>query len=57
MINNETVGIIGAGNMGKALVKGLISAKEIAEENIYISDVNIDHINAIKKEFNINNYT
>ena len=54
MLNNEIVGIIGAGNMGKALVKGLISAKEVAEKNIFISDVNIDHLNAIKREFNIN---
>jgi pyrroline-5-carboxylate reductase len=54
MLKNETVGIIGAGNMGKALVKGLVTAREVSKKNIYISDVNIDHLKMIKKEFNVN---
>jgi pyrroline-5-carboxylate reductase len=54
MLKNEVVGIIGAGNMGKALVKGLIKAKEVSKKNIYVSDINIEHLKAIKKEFNIN---
>ncbi len=54
MLKNEIVGIIGAGNMGRALVKGLIAAKEVLKKNIYISDINIEHLNAIKKEYAIN---
>lgn len=54
MLRNEIVGIIGAGNMGKALVRGLVSAKEIPKKNIYISDIKIEHLKMIKKEFDIN---
>jgi pyrroline-5-carboxylate reductase len=34
----ETIGFIGAGNMGEALIKGILKAKVLAPQNVYASD-------------------
>lgn len=38
-MSSETIGVIGAGNMGLAIIKGLIAAEVYEEHNIYIYDI------------------
>lgn len=44
------VAIIGAGNMGGAIARGMAKGNLIATKNIYISDVSDKNLNAIKNE-------
>lgn len=45
------VAIIGAGNMGGAIARGLAKGKLIKTSNIYISDLNNANLEAVKKDF------
>ncbi len=45
------VAIIGAGNMGGAIARGLAKGSLISTNNIYISDVNKANLDSIKKDF------
>lgn len=46
---NLKIGIIGAGNIGSGIVRGLIKGNLIKNENIYISDVSSRHLESIKQ--------
>lgn len=37
---NKTLGFIGSGNMGSAMIGGIIKAKLVLKEQVYVSDVN-----------------
>ncbi len=50
----DKVGFIGAGNMGSALIKGLIESKTLKPENINAFDVIEEQTTRLKKEFGIN---
>ncbi|MDD3840323.1 MAG: pyrroline-5-carboxylate reductase [Clostridia bacterium] len=56
MNNSEfKVGIIGAGNMGSAIIKGIIKDKQIPYENIYVGDIDQNKLMEIKNiQKNIN---
>ncbi|RMA97525.1 pyrroline-5-carboxylate reductase [Hydrogenothermus marinus] len=45
------IGIIGVGNMGEAILKGLISV--VNPENIYVSDINQERLNYIEKKYKV----
>jgi pyrroline-5-carboxylate reductase len=49
----KELGIIGVGNMGSALLKGILNSKIIKSENIIIYDINKDILNKKAQEFNI----
>ncbi|MDR0547764.1 MAG: NAD(P)-binding domain-containing protein, partial [Dysgonamonadaceae bacterium] len=42
--------IIGGGNMGGAIVRGLVKGSIFKAEDIFVSDVNQDALNALKKD-------
>jgi pyrroline-5-carboxylate reductase len=50
---NKKVGFIGAGNMGKAIIGGIIKSKLIPPSNVIAYAPNIDKLNSLKNEFNI----
>lgn len=50
----KTIGICGTGNMGKAMLKGIVGAGLIAPKNIFIYDVNTTDTAALKKELKVN---
>ena len=52
-MDNINIGFIGAGNMGTALIKGLIYSKTSGKEFIICSDACRDKLNFLKKELNI----
>jgi len=48
----NTITIIGAGNMGRSLLAGLI-ANQYPPEQLWITDTEIEKLNALKQQFNI----
>ncbi len=49
----STIGIIGAGNMGSALIRGLLQAGTIEAEMIRVFDIDPARVLALKEEFGI----
>lgn len=48
------IGFIGCGNMGKAMVGGIIKSKLISPEQIIVSDLSEKALSSIKSELNVN---
>ncbi len=53
MFTNESIGFIGGGNMGEALIRGLIAASLFSRERISVYDLNPSRIEYLEKEFGI----
>ncbi len=53
MLTNKKIGFIGVGNMGQALMKGLLKKGIIASENIIISDLDEKKLQAISFELQV----
>ena len=53
MLNNKTIAVIGSGNMGDALVSGLIGSKSSKPKNIICSDVRRDRLEQIKSRYKV----
>jgi pyrroline-5-carboxylate reductase len=52
-IKGQKVGFIGGGNMGEALIKGLVAANLVPPEAIYASDVRIERLRALDQQYGI----
>ncbi|MBI1847454.1 MAG: pyrroline-5-carboxylate reductase [Candidatus Rokubacteria bacterium] len=52
-MKGKKVGFVGAGNMGEALIKGLVAANLVAPEAIYASDVRLERLKALDKQYGI----
>ena len=53
MLNNKIIAIIGTGNMGDALVSGLIGSKSSKPKDIICSDVRRDKLEQIKSRYKV----
>jgi pyrroline-5-carboxylate reductase len=53
MLNNKKIGIIGTGNMGEAIVGGLISSGSSEPENIMCSDVSQDRLEWVNAKYGV----
>ncbi len=53
MLNDKKIAIIGAGNMGKALVSGLIASGSSKPKSITCTDVRESRLDEIKKEYGV----
>ncbi|MEG0686281.1 MAG: pyrroline-5-carboxylate reductase, partial [Erysipelotrichales bacterium] len=47
------IGFYGTGNMGKAIINGIINAKIALAQDIYISDLNKELVNQLIEELNV----
>ncbi len=57
MLRNKQIGIIGAGNMAEALVRGLLhSAGVVAPEALSVSDVSEERIDFLRSTYGINTF-
>ena len=52
-IKGRTVGFVGAGNMGEALIKGLVVANVVPAKSIYSADVRSERLTELAKQFGI----
>jgi pyrroline-5-carboxylate reductase len=53
MLSGKVVGIIGAGNMGEVLIRGLIQSGKVKKTDIIASDVNQERLAYIAKTYGI----
>ena len=52
-IKGRKVGFIGAGNMGEALIKGLVAANLVPAKAIYASDVRLEALRALEQRYGV----
>jgi threonine dehydrogenase-like Zn-dependent dehydrogenase len=52
-LKGKTVGFIGAGNMGEALIKGLVAASVLPGEAMAATDIRRDRVEFLAKQFRI----
>jgi len=57
MLNSKKIGFIGAGNMGEALIGGIIGSDSSSPENIICSDVSKERLEFIKETYGIRTTT
>jgi len=57
MLNNKKIGFIGSGNMGEALIGGLIGSESAPAENIICSDVREEHLQTIRDTYGVRTTT
>ncbi len=57
MLLKKKIGFIGSGNMGEALISGLVLSKAAKPENIFCSDISEDQLTEIEKKYEINTTT
>jgi len=53
MLKDKTISMIGTGNMGEALVSGLISSNSTAAENIICTDIREDQLESVKEKYGV----
>ncbi|BBO92519.1 pyrroline-5-carboxylate reductase [Desulfosarcina ovata] len=53
MLSNKKIGMIGAGNMGNALIDGLIGSGATGPENIICSDANESQLEVVQQKFHV----
>lgn len=56
-MKNYKIGFIGAGNMGKAIIKGLINSNFVSKESIYASEISKQAADKVSSELGIKVYT
>ncbi|WP_251860993.1 pyrroline-5-carboxylate reductase [Clostridium sp. Marseille-Q2269] len=50
---NKVIGFIGAGNMGKAMVGGIVNSKLVTPHNIVLADLNEKSLESAKEKFGV----
>ncbi|UCG06746.1 MAG: pyrroline-5-carboxylate reductase [Desulfobacterales bacterium] len=53
MLNDKKIAIIGTGNMGEALISGLIVSESSKPKNIICTDVREDRLDEIRREYGV----
>ena len=53
MLKDKKISIIGTGNMGEALVSGLISSESSPPENIICTDIRTDKLQLVKEKYGV----
>jgi pyrroline-5-carboxylate reductase len=53
MLKNKQVGILGTGNMGEALIRGLLYGHLCRPEQIFCSDVRAERLKAIREKYGV----
>lgn len=53
MLRDKKIGVIGTGNMGEALISGLVGSRSSSPENIICSDIRKDKLKSIKEAYGV----
>ncbi len=57
MKTGERLAVVGGGNMGEALLRGLLAAKLVAPEDVWISDVREDRLAFLRETYHVRTTT
>ncbi|WDP89924.1 MAG: pyrroline-5-carboxylate reductase [Desulfobacter sp.] len=57
MLQDKKIGFIGSGNMGEALVSGLVLSKAAKPENIICSDIDVDLLAEVQEKYGVQTTT
>lgn len=52
-LQDKRIAFIGAGNMGEALIKGLLQAEHVRPDQVMATDIRMDRLEAIRKTYHI----
>jgi pyrroline-5-carboxylate reductase len=52
-LKNKTIAFLGGGNMGEALIRGLLTAKTVTPSQIVVTDVRPERLDSVAKTFGI----
>ena len=50
---DKKIGFIGTGNMGSAMIGGIVGAQVLKAENVYIFDLNVAKVTELKNEYGV----
>src|ERR1041384_6143020 len=56
-MESQSIGMLGAGHMAGALIRGLLASKSVKPEQIVASDVRADHLKELEAQYGIKTYT
>jgi pyrroline-5-carboxylate reductase len=56
-MESRRIGMLGAGNMAGALIRGLLASKSVKAEQIVASDVRADHLKQLETEYGIKTFS
>jgi pyrroline-5-carboxylate reductase len=56
-MENRKIGLIGAGNMASALIRGLLGSKTLRPEQVRASDLRADHLAALSEQYGVQTHT
>ena len=52
-VKGKTVGFIGSGNMGEALIKGLLAAGLVPRQSVFAADVRSERLDELERQYGI----
>src|SRR6187549_3371686 len=55
-MKSRRIGMLGAGNMASALIRGLLASKSVTKEQITASDVRADHLKELETQYGIKTF-
>jgi pyrroline-5-carboxylate reductase len=56
-MKSRRIGMLGAGNMAGALIRGLLASKSVSPEQIVASDVRADHLKELEAQYGIKTFS
>lgn len=56
-MKNKKIAVVGAGNMGAALIKGLVQSRAVAPGNITAADINKARLSEVRHDFKVKTIT
>jgi pyrroline-5-carboxylate reductase len=56
-MKSQRIGMLGAGNMAGALIRGLLASKSVTKDQIFASDVRADHLKELEAQYGIKTFS
>ena len=53
MLSKKRLAIVGGGNMGEALLRGLLKVDFIKPGNVFVTDVRTEHLEVLRRNYGV----